>query len=167
MGKQFTFCANSADTLWLYEVVKEVFASPMAVPYDEENGSIEPYSMLVFNLNTLYFTDKVFIPMLAYFDYQRDDGSVEKVLDYGECPVVEYSASVQRADGLYGFGRFYCSYNKDKNFAKMVSTLFRKLKKEFLYCKEHQLYVSKTIDLDYAKFYLLEKETHLNIQDLR
>lgn len=143
MSKQFTFCANPEDIEWMQRTVFDIFERPIEVCRHKKD--IEYQAMYSFNKNPFFFTDILYKSQLAYYDYTNFNNEIEERLDYRNSPVIEYTASISKGN-LYGFGRFYCPYNKDKDFSKLVSTLFRKLKKEFYYCKAHQLYISKTKD---------------------
>lgn len=159
MSKQFTFCANKEDDVWMLEIIKEIFPNPYFIANELR---FENYPLDNLDINPTLFTDKKYINYLEYFDYRDFNNNFEKVLDKFESPVIEYSASLM-SNNSYGFGRFYCAYSSNKEFSQEVSKLFRKLKKQFHYFKEHKLYVSKTIDLEKAYFYLDNKEVQLTL----
>lgn len=155
MSRQFRFCANENDDVLFLEIIKKIFPNPYFVSDELKSGN---YPLKKIDINPTLFTDKNYLDCLKYFDYQDFNNNIEKVLDKYKSPVIEYSKSIKHFKNdkeCYGFGRFYCAFSsKDKEFSKEVSTLFRLLKKEFYYFKEHSLYVSKNIDLDTAYFYL-------------
>lgn len=132
MSKQFTFCANEHDDVLFLEIIKKIFPNPYFISDDLKLGS---YPLDKLDVNPTLFSDEKYLKEMQYFDYQDFNNNTEKVLDKYKSPVVEYSKSIKHFKNgkeCYGFGRFYCSFSKDKEFLKEVSNLFRLLKKRVL-----------------------------------
>lgn len=149
MSKQISFYAIESDKNLIAEYLRSVFGELLDIP--PHKGLLSPFDINV-DKSKIYLIEATRRSDAVYWLCDKSDGSKVDVLDFRESPVLEYEpASVNKDEGYYIGGRFYCCSN-DQEFVKNVSRFFSKLKRNFWYVKQGNKYVSKNIDLSTAKF---------------
>ena len=162
MSKQLTFCATDSDKEMIVHILNGIFGQMVDVPQEKDDS-------FIFDGNTdkqmLWLAEESRLEDIVYKMHEYYDGSKAEVLDYRNSPVMEYSPSSNRPDGGIFEGRFYCCSN-DVAFTKKVSKFLTKLKKEFLFVKKYQIYISRNIDLNTTPLGLVGAEFEITGDDL-
>lgn len=163
MSKQINFYATEDDKVLISNILIRVFGELIEVPLYTKNNisSFDPQ----IEKEVLYLAEKNRENEIIYRIHEYYDGSKSEVLDRTKSPVLEYSLPLKNMEGYFINGRFYCC-SDNAEFSKKVSVFFAKLKKEFWYIKKWKIYISKSIDVNNALFFVPNRVVKISKDEL-
>lgn len=163
MSKQINFYATEDDKVVILNLLSSVFGELIEVPRYAKNN-ISSFNTHI-EKRVLYLAEKKRENEIIYRIHEYYDGSISEVLDCIKSPVLEYSLPFKNMEEYFINGRFYCC-SDNAEFSKKVSVFFAKLKKEFWYIKKWKIYISKSIDVNNASFFVPNRVVKISKNEL-
>lgn len=153
MSKQINIYSTQNGVQYIYQKINELFDSPITVPFFITKNESKFEEMLYIESGQQWISRDIDKKNIFYRKY--DNILSKRVNEYVlvEClsPVLEFSLPSINANNEYCPGRLYCC-SQNTEFVKIITKLFRTIKKEFRYVRKYNMYMSPDIDLDIAIF---------------